>query len=460
MLCRAQNTNQLAFPYLHLRTTSTRMPDPAVERRQLFRVAWPIIISNLAAPMLGLVDTGVIGNLGDAALIGAIALGALIFSFLYWGFAFLRMGTTALVAQAAGARDQPGLQTAVLRALILGLAIGGVLIALREPLAQLAFEITDGSQAVESASREYFLIRIWGAPLFLAHLALLGLFLGTQATRALLMLQLLLNGTNIVLDLIFVVLLGWGVAGVAAATVIAEALAVGVGSAMALRRYPSALRYFANLMDRRALRRMFAMNADIMVRTLSLTFGFAWFTNQGAKSGDTVLAANAILMQFVSFSAFFLDGFALATEARVGHATGATNADRLRATVRAAAELSVVSSLILGALFWISGPAIIRLLTNVTEVIVACEAYLPWVIAAPAVSLWSYLLDGIFIGASRTREMRNAMLASLAIYLATWWLLRNQGNHGLWLALMVFFVVRAGTLAVFLPRIIPFRPAR
>lgn len=435
------------------------MSDPATERRQLFTVAWPIILSNLAAPLLGLVDTGVIGNLGDAALIGAIALGALIFSFLYWGFSFLRMGTTALVAQAAGARDESALQTAVLRALLLGVVIGTLLVLLRIPIANLAFNLADGSHAVESAGREYFLVRIWGAPFFLAHLAILGLFLGTQATRALLLLQLLLNGTNIVLDVVFVVWFGWDVVGVAAATVIAEALAVCTGCSMALRRYPHCLQHIRHVFEPVALRRTFAINADIMVRTLSLTFGFAWFTNQGARSGDVTLAANAILMQFVSFSAFFLDGFALATEARVGHATGATDGSGLRATVRAAAELSVTSALVLGTCFWAVGPAVIRLLTNVVEVVEACATYLPWVIAAPLISLWSYLLDGIFIGATRTKEMRNAMLASLAIYLTAWWLLRDLGNHGLWAALMVFFIARAGTLAVFLPRIVP-DPAR
>tara|TARA_Y100001934_G_scaffold200551_1_gene236467 strand:+ start:118 stop:1428 length:1311 start_codon:yes stop_codon:yes gene_type:complete len=429
-------------------------PAPARERRHLFGVAWPIILSNLSAPLLGFVDTGVIGNLGDAALIGAIALGALIFSFLYWGFSFLRMGTTALVAQASGAGDDGELQATVLRAFLLGLVIGAVILLCREPLAGLAFGIAEGSAAVESAGREYFLVRIWGAPFFLAHLAILGLLLGTQATRAVLGLQLLLNGTNILLDLVFVVGFGWDVAGVAAATVIAEVIAVIAGVVITLKRFPTITNHLARVLEPAALRRTFAMNADIMVRTLTLTFGFAWFTNQGARAGDVVLASNAILLQFVSFSAFFIDGFALAAEAMVGHATGATNQTRLRAAVRAAVELSVAAAVVLGALFWLLGDTVVAILTNVPEVAAACAAYLPWVIAAPFISLWSYLLDGVFIGAGRTREMRNAMLGSLAIYLCAWWVLQPFGNHGLWLALMVFFIARAGTLALYLPRIV------
>ena len=429
-------------------------PASANERRHLFGVAWPIILSNLSAPLLGFVDTGVIGNLGDASLIGAIALGALVFSFLYWGFSFLRMGTTALVAQASGAGDAAELQATVLRAFLLGLLIGVILLLARHPIASFAFGIADGSPAVESAGREYFLVRIWGAPLFLALLATLGLLLGVQATRALLGLQLLMNGSNIVLDLLFVVVFEWGVSGVAAATVIAEALAVAIGAGIALRRYPAILSQLGRMLDRQALRRTVAMNADIMVRTLTLTFGFAWFTNQGARAGDVVLASNAILMQFVSFSAFFIDGFALAAEAMVGHATGATEPARLRAAVKAAIELAVGAALVLGVLFWLLGPTVIGLLTNVEEVQAACATYLPWIIATPLISLWAYLFDGVFIGAGRTREMRNAMLASLVIYLAAWWALQPFGNHGLWLALMVFFLARAGTLALYLPRIV------
>ena len=425
-----------------------------VTRRHVFAVAWPIILSNLSTPLLGFVDTGVIGNLGDPAKIGAIALGALIFSFLYWGFGFLRMGTTALVAQAFGADDRNQLEAAVLRALLLGGVIGFGIVLLRNPIAHLAFGLTDGSQGVENAAQTYFLIRIWGAPLFLAQLAVLGMLLGTQDTRSLLLVQLLLNGTNIGLDLLFVVHFGWGVAGVAAATVIAEAVAFAAGMAIIWRRLPGLTRQFGQLFERAAMRRMFSMNFNIMIRTLTLTFGFAWFTNQGAKSGDVILAGNAILMQLVTFSAYFIDGFALAAETLVGQATGALAPARLKAAIRAAVEWSLLTSIMLGGLFFLLGPVAFRYLTNIEAVIATCTEYLPWVVAIPLVSMWCYMLDGIFIGASRTGEMRNAMLAALAIYLGAWAIMHPHfGNHGLWASLVVFYLARAGCLLPYLPRI-------
>lgn len=433
-------------------------PVVPVTRSRIFHIAWPIILSNLSTPLLGLVDTAVIGNLGDPALLGAIAVGGMIFSFLYWGFGFLRMGTTGLVAQAAGAGDDVEVKASLYRPFLIGTMIGLVLLALQTPLAALTFSLIDGSAAVEAAALTYFEIRLYGAPISLAYLAIMGFLLGRQRTRTLLFIQLILNGSNIVLDILFVVVFGWGVAGVAAATVIAEILAMIAGLAVVaglLRAEGTGFAIpWARLADRTSLVRMFTVNRDIMIRTLCLIFTFAWFTNQGAKAGDVVLAANAILMQFVGFSAFFLDGYALAAETLVGNAVGARSTQQLRRVTRLSAEIAFGTAVVISSCIFFVGIPVIGVLTNVVEVRASAADYLLWAIAAPVISVWCYLLDGIFIGATRSVEMRNAMIGSLAIFLLAWYLLWTPfGNHGLWAALTINYIARAGFLYLYLPRV-------
>ena len=426
-------------------------------RSRVMHLAWPIIASNLSTPLLGLVDTAVIGNLGDTALIGAIAIGGVIFSFLYWGFGFLRMGTTGLVAQAVGAGDFDEVKASFYRPLLIGAVIGTVLFALQIPLGTAALLILDASDDVETAALTYFQYRILGAPISLAHLAIVGFLLGQQRTRALLLIQVLLNGINILLDLVFVVGFGWDVEGVALATVIAEVIALAVGLLVVVRilkmQNPVLLISRAALLNRQAISKMFSVNRDIMVRTLCLIFAFAFFTNAGAQASDVTLAANAILMQFVSFSAFFLDGFALAAETLVGHAIGARDDASLRLAMIATTQLAFITSLGLSLSFWSGGPALIHGLTNVPEVQLAAAHFLPWAVAAPVISVWCYLLDGIFIGATSSVAMRNAMIASLAIFLIAYYLLEGFGNHGLWATLMIYFIARAACLGCYLPRI-------
>jgi MATE family multidrug resistance protein len=429
-----------------------------ITRKHVVYLAWPIILSNISTPLLGITDTAVIGNLGDPALIGAIAVGGMIFSFLYWGFGFLRMGTTGLVAQALGAGDYTEARAAFYRALLIGSSIGLTLLILKSPIMQLAFSIIEGSESVENAALTYFQIRIWGAPLSLALLAIIGYLLGQQDTRSILVIQLLLNCTNIILDIVFVMGFNLGVAGVAAATVIAECLALVVGMVIVLHRMKRAnngLKIdFAQLMDAPALKRMFVVNRDIMIRTLCLIFAFAWFTNEGAKSGDILLATNAILMQFVTFSAFFLDGFALTAESLVGNAIGARDKQQLKESIKFTTQLAFITASTLSILFMIVGIQVVSVLTNVTEVREAASEYLPWAIAAPVLSIWCYLLDGIFIGATKTAEMRNAMVVSLLAYMLGWWYLASTfGNHGLWASLMLYFIARGASLYFYLPRV-------
>jgi MATE family multidrug resistance protein len=432
-------------------------------RNTVLVISGPIILSNISTPLLGIVDTAVIGNLGDPALIGAIAIGAMIFSFLYWGFGFLRMGTTGMIAQAKGAGDAVEIRAIFYRALLLALLIGSTLLVLAHPIELAALMLIDGSPAVESAASTYFQIRIWAAPFSLAYLVVLGYLLGQQKTVTVLWIQLILNGTNILLDLVFVIGLDWGVAGIAAATVIAEVIATCIGLWFVFRHMASSYGSLRvpkqRLKDLDALTKTFAVNRDLMIRTLCLIFAFAWFTNQGAASGDVLLATNAILLQFVTFSAFFLDGYALAAETLVGHAVGAQDQERFSLTLRYTTEIGLLTSVVIGLVFYLTGPSIIDFLTNVPEVRQTAQRYLPWVIAAPVVSLWCYLLDGIFIGATCTREMRNAMIFSLFVYLLTWyvmnWYFLNTSfeNHGLWLSLLVYFVARALSLWYYLPNV-------
>ncbi len=425
-----------------------------VTRARVFRIAWPIVLSNATVPLLGLADTAVIGNLGNAALIGAIAVGAMIFSFLYWGFGFLRMGTTGLIAQALGSRDEAEVRATLMRALLFGGVTGLVLVVLQYPIMLGALAAVGGSAEVEANAQAYFQIRIWGAPATLATYALLGFFIGLQNSRAALVLQLVLNGLNITLDVLFVMGLHMGVEGVALGTLIAEVVAAGFGLWMALgmlrERLPGIPLKpldWARILDRAAVKKTVSVNFDIMIRTLCLIFAFAWFTNQGAKSGDVLLAANAILMQFVSFAAFFLDGFAFSAESLVGEAVGAKNRARLKQAVWFSTELAVATALSFSILFLVFGGLIIDTLTSAQDVRAASRVFLYWAAASPLLAIWCYQLDGIFIGATRTRDMRNAMMVSLAIYLTAFYLLEGVfGNHGLWAALMVFFIARTVTL--------------
>lgn len=431
-------------------------------RRQVLAIAWPIVISNASVPLLGLADTFVIGNQGDAALLGAIALGAIVFSFIYWGFGFLRMGTTGLVAQANGAGNEMEVRAALFRALLIACVVGVFLILLQWPLRWGAFALLEGSAAVEDGAITYFSIRIWGAPATLASYAILGFFIGLQDSRTALVLQLFLNIMNIALDILFVMGFDWGVAGVAFGTLIAEVSVAVLGLFIIYRRLQSrdvshklGWPTWERLVDRKPLRKTLSVNSDIMLRTLCLIFALAWFTNQGAKAGDVALAANAVLFQFVTFAAFFLDGFAFSAESLVGKSIGERNQVHLSKAVLYSTQMAALTALGVSLIIAILGPAAINFLTNVEEVRQAALVFLPWAILAPLTSIWCFQLDGIFIGATRTADMRNAMALSLAIYLIAWYVLADRfGNHGLWAALNIFYVARTLTLYLRYPSLV------
>ncbi|WP_340117758.1 MATE family efflux transporter [Pelagibius sp. 7325] len=426
--------------------------------RRVWQLAGPIILANLTTPLLGAVDTAVVGHLPDASYIGGVAVGAVIFSFLFWAFGFLRMGTTGFTAQAQGAGDGEELRACLFRPLALALGLGLLLILLQAPVKLVALWAIDASAEVSAHTAVYFDIRIWSAPAALVNYVVLGWLLGVQRARTTLVLQLFLNGVNIALDLVFVIGLGWEVAGVAWATLIAESAAAVLGVAYIfhrLGRLPDAGNWRADwvrLKDPTRLMALVRVNADIFLRTLCLLMVTTIFTAESARFGDVVLAGNAILKQFYAFIVYGLDGFAHAAEILAGSALGARNRETFRRAVVACTTWGVACAVLTSAVLALAGPLLIRLFTSLPAVQDSAEAYLWWIVVTPMVSVWSFQLDGIFIGATRTAAMRNAMILSFGAFLAAnWLLLPALGNHGLWLSLILFLAARAVTLGLYYP---------
>jgi MATE family multidrug resistance protein len=421
---------------------------------RVWRLAGPIIISNISVPLLGAVDTAVMGHLADPKYLGGVAVGALVFTFIYWGFGFLRMGTGGLTAQAFGAKDADEVRACLARAAVIGIPAALILIVLQVPIATVAFSIVEASPEVETLSQQYFFVRIWGAPATLMNFALLGWFIGVQNTRAALWHQLVLNGVNIVLDLAFVLGFGWGVAGVAAATAIADTVAVlfGIWLALPVLRRLGGIFIRQKILERAKLGRTIALNFDIFIRTICLVSAFAYFTAQGAAFGNVVLAANAVLLNFQTFMAHALDGFAHAVESLGGGAIGARDRRAFRESVRVSMFWGLVIAAGFSLVYLFAGTFIIDLLTGIDSVRATAREFLVWLIAMPLVAVFPFVLDGVFLGGTRGRTMRNAMIASLGLYLACCFVLVPLwGNDGLWASLMIFMGARGVTLGVRYP---------
>jgi len=381
-----------------------------------------------------------------------------IFSFVYWTFGFLRMSTTGFVAQAAGAGDEPELRATLWRALLIAAALGLGLLCLQWPMGQAALWLLDGSRAVEATTADYFRIRIWGAPAALALFALMGALIGLRRTRLLLFAQVFLNGLNIVLDIWFAGVLGWGAEGVALGTALAEWITLIVVGGVVLRslrqRYADGEAFLlqARILDPVRLRGLLSANLDIMLRTLLLVFSFAWFIRQSAGFGDDVLAANHILLQFIAFAAFFLDGYAFVVEALVGEAVGRRDGAAFDLAVRRSTELAAVTALLLALFIVLFGGALMAALTVHEPVLEAAAGALPWAALYVLLSFPAFQLDGMFIVATRTRAMRNASAFSVAIFLpSAWWLMPLNGVHGLWLAFVIYVLARAVGLGCYYP---------
>ncbi|XKH59794.1 MATE family efflux transporter [Halomonas sediminis] len=424
------------------------MPVTTFSRPRIWTLAWPIIISNITVPLLGLVDTAVVGHLPDSSYLAGVTLGATLFSFLYWGFGFLRMGTTGLVAQAVGRESDDDVRNLLGQSLLLAGVIGVLLIVFSQPLIQLGLWLLGGSETATTLARDYAQIRLLSAPAVLANYAIIGWFLGQQNSRVILILLVLTNSVNILLDLLFVVGLGMTSNGVAWASVIADYTALVAGGWLIVSRLKRLEGRFLRerLARLSAYRELFQVNANLFVRTLGLLFAMAFFTAQGASQGDTILAANAVLMQFIMLTSYALDGFAHAAESLVGRAYGRRHWQEFSVTVRAAARFSLLAATGAAIAFALGGNALIALLTGLPEVRATAAIYLPWMVAMPLIAVWSYLLDGVFIGATAVREMRNSIFVGLAVYLPVWWLTAGLGNHGLWLAFTLFTLVRSVVL--------------
>ena len=419
-----------------------------VTHRRVLAIALPIVLSNATVPILGAVDTGVVGQLGEAAPIGAVGIGAIILTGIYWLFGFLRMGTTGLTSQAFGAGRQGEVAAMLTRALMIGFVGGVLVLCLQAPLFWLALKLAPASPEVEGQARDYLWIRVWSAPAAIAIYGVTGWLIGLQRTRAVLLIQLWMNGLNILLDLWFVLGLGWGVEGVAFATFLAEwsGLALALFLCRGAFRQP-AWKDWDRVFDRIRLRQIAAVNGYILQRSLMLQAIFMSFLFLAADFGDVTLAANQVLMQFLHITAYALDGFAFAAEALVGQALGARNRAQLRqGAVRASiwGGISVVGMALAFALF---GGAIIDVLTTAEDVRQEARNYLVWMVLSPLLGVGSWMLDGIFIGATRSRDMRDMMVLSFVIYVASVAaLVPLLGNHGLWLALLISFVARGVTL--------------
>jgi MATE family multidrug resistance protein len=423
--------------------------------RRVFALAIPLILSNLTEPLLSTVDTVLSGHLPTAAVLGGVAVAGIFFNAIYWTFGFLRLATTGLVAQAHGAGDQDEIIHHFGRALLSALLIGALIVVLQKPLISIALSMLGATGEVHRNAASYCGIRIWSAPAALANYAILGYLLGRQRARSALLLQAAINVVNVVLALSLVLWRHWAVSGIATATMVAEwsGMLLGLGLMLASGYRPGQVRWGV-LVDGKSLRRLFALNRDLLLRTLSIVGAYIWFTRTGARAGNEILAANAVLINLLWIAAYGLDGFANAAEALVGEAIGARRLADYRAVLKATSVSAFTVSAAISLLYLIFGRTIIALFTNQPAIRTLAAHFLPWLIVLPIVAVWSFLLDGIFIGATRARELRDSMLISFLGYLGLAVVLTSHfGNQGLWCAMLAFMGLRAVILALLLPGI-------
>lgn len=436
-------------------STALSAEPQAVTHRRVLAIALPMTVAHLTTPLLGIIDTAVVGRLGDAALIGGVALGAVVFDFLFWGFGFLRMGTVGLAAQAVGRGDKLEERAVLARALLLALACGLALILLRHPIEAAALALGGASAEVNGAVATYFQVRIFAAPFSLANYALLGWLTGLGRTGHALALQVGIGLLNTVLTLWLVLGLGWGVAGSAAGTLAAEIAGAVAGLVLCARLLGFRLAVpRAALLDRREMMATLTLNRDIMIRTAALMFAFGFFAAQGARAGDVTLAANALLNNMVLLAAYFLDGFATAAEQICGQAVGARDRASFMKGMRLVIFWGFGVALAACIAYLAIGPWVIDLMTTNAEVRAAARTFLIFAAILPVVGVFAYAFDGIYIGALWSRDMRNLMVAALAAYLLAFFGLSFLGNAGLWLSLLVFLAARGGFQALRLPALV------
>lgn len=419
--------------------------------RQVLFLAIPIILANLTQPLMSAVDTAVAGHLPGAQHLAGVALGSLFFNLLFWGFGFLRMGTTGVVAQYFGAGKAESVVLTVGRGVLIACAIGLCILVLQQPLISAGLALLGASNAAAEQAHLYAAGRVWSAPFTLINYVILGWLLGCQRVRIALAIQILINAVNLLAVLGFVYGLGWGVSGIGRATALADLSGATVGAWLVWRSYHAQIKTlrWAELIETAALRRLIQINGHIFIRTACLLGTMAWFTHLGAKQGDALLAANAILLNFLSFTAYGLDGFAHAAETLSGAAVGQRNPGRLARVIRVCMVWGLIGSLLYTLVYGVAGAQLIGLLTDQADIANLASHYLVWAVLAPLVSMPAYLYDGVFMGATRTRPLMLIMVAcSLAFLALSLTLLPLWANHGLWLSFLIFNGLRGAGLAL------------
>ncbi|MGY4282552.1 MATE family multidrug resistance protein [Bradyrhizobium sp. LM2.7] len=418
---------------------------PRVGSREVFAIAGPAMVANLTTPLIGVVSTTAIGRLDDAALLGGVAMASVIFDCLFWLFGFLRMSTLAFTAQALGAGQTQELNAILVRGFIVAGLIGAALIVLQLPLAAVLFDLMGGSEGVTQAAKTYFVIRIWSSPFAFANYVILGWLVGQARANPALLLQVAINLINMVATILLVLVHDTGIAGAAVAALLSEAVGFALG-AIVCHRYTDAgfAVARARLFDREKLMRLLAVNSDIMIRTAALIAVFLFFTAKGARAGDVTLAANSVLNNFLLVSAFFLDGLANAAQQLCGRTFGGRDGRGFADSTRLVLLWGLGFALVVSVLFALFGSNLIHFMTASEDVRRAARDFLPFIVLAPVPGVFAFGFDGIYVGATWAREMRNLMLASLGIFLVTWWALQAFGNVGLWCALIAFYVARGG----------------
>lgn len=423
--------------------------------RQILHIALPSIVSNITVPLLGLIDVSIVGHLGAASYIGAIAVGGMLFNMIYWLFGFLRMGTGGLTAQAYGRHDLQEVTRILLRSLSISLLLALALLLLQYPIRNIAFMCMDTSKEVRQLATLYFHICIWGAPATLGLYGFTGWYIGMQNSRFPMYIAITQNIVNIAASLFFVFALGMKVEGVALGTLVAQYAGLGMACLLWLAYYRPLRKYLLQkaLFDRTEMKRFFQVNRDIFIRTLCLIAVTVFFTSTGAAYGDVVLAVNALLMQLFTLFSYFMDGFAYAGEALTGKYIGAKDNQSLRLTIRHLFKWGIALSLLFTLLYGAGGKSFLGLLTNDTSVISASEEYIYWVLAIPLAGFSAFLLDGICIGATATHLMLRSMLvASASFFLLYYGLHDTLGNHALWMAFIVYLALRGIVLGGILYR--------
>ena len=424
---------------------------PTIGYRQILWLAIPIVLANLTQPLMSAVDTAVAGHLPGAHYLAGVALGSLLFNFVFWGFGFLRMGTTGVVAQYFGASNSRSILLTIGRGGLIAAGIGISILLLQRPLIDGGLALLGASHEAAEQARLYANGRVWSAPFALFNYVILGWLLGCQRVRIALAIQIIINIVNLITVLGFVYGFDWGVCGIGRATAVADFSGAAIGAILIWRSHRSQIGtlQWAELIESVALCRLLQINSHIFIRTVCLLGTMAWFTHLGAKQGDALLAANAILLNFLSFTAYGLDGFAHAAETLSGAAVGRRNARQLALVIRRCMMLGLAGSLLYAGVYSVAGADLIRLLTDQPEIASLAGHHLAWAILAPVVSMPAYLYDGVFMGATRTRPLMLIMvgcsLAFLALSLA---LLPLWGNHGLWMSFLIFNGLRGLGLAL------------